>query len=182
MRHEKKVMETLKKADDWISITDVAEETGHNRATVSKHLWYLAAKGEVEHKQFATAQLFRVKGKQISEWNDEKTIEIAGNSIVTFKITPVCETIIKKVTYQDLSDDEDLEFEYNHSMYAEVSEDKPFEYVLENKEENPKKTRIKLKLFINKPRLNWDIETKPLPIEQNIVESENQLSKGKKVE
>jgi len=56
-----KVLRVLEEAEDWLTINQVAEKAGINRATASKHLHVLAAQGRAEKKEFTIAKLFRIK-------------------------------------------------------------------------------------------------------------------------
>jgi len=60
--NKEKIRETLKKEGDWMSIVQVAKATGLSRTTTSKFLWLLAAEGRADHRKFAQAEAFRVKG------------------------------------------------------------------------------------------------------------------------
>jgi len=59
--NEDKVMAALVKAEEWMTIADVARETGLTRTTVSKFLWNLYYSGRAENRQFGPSQAFRVK-------------------------------------------------------------------------------------------------------------------------
>jgi len=61
MENKEKVYSVLEREKDWMSIVQVAEKAGLNRATASKYLWILTADGKAEIRKFAQAQTFRVK-------------------------------------------------------------------------------------------------------------------------
>lgn len=57
--NNEKVYDTLKKAEDWMSIVQVAEKADLTRTTASKFLFILVAEGKAEMREMGPARMFR---------------------------------------------------------------------------------------------------------------------------
>lgn len=67
-----RVVETLKKHPEGLTILDISKILGTNRNTVTKYIYELSGAGLIEHRKIGTAKLCFLSKKMEKKW--ESTI------------------------------------------------------------------------------------------------------------